>query len=705
MRISEETIEQIRDVVDIVDVVGDFVSLKKKGGNWWALSPFTNEKTPSFSVSPAKGIFKCFSSGKGGDAITFVMEVEKLSYPEALRYLAQKYNIEIDEGEEPTPEEIAQQNERESLLIALEYASKYYEKNLHETPEGQAIGLAYFKERGYSTKTIESFELGYSLDAWEAFTKQAQVDQYSVPILVKAGLTIDKNGRQFDRFRDRVIFPIHNLAGKVIAFGARILKKDKTQAKYLNSPESPVYHKSKVLYGLYQAKKSLRDNDCYLVEGYTDVISLHQAGIENVVASSGTSLTSEQIRLIRRFTPNITVLYDGDAAGIKAAIRGIDLVLEEGMNVKVVLFPDGDDPDSYVKKVGGTAFKDFINQNSQDFITFKARLYMEETKQAASGDQPFKRAEMIREVVESITKIPDAIKRSVFYRECSTLLEVDEAVLIDEGNKILKQDAKKKQDRQEREQRRLERQQKKQQQLPPQTFPDAPPPADFPFDMPPPPDGEFYIQDEGLIQIDMDLPPPPLIDGGDGGTTVVAEPATPQDPFKSPIAFQEKEHIRILLNYANHDLKEDGKLCSFLLDEISEVKFETPIYADMLEVFREQLKEDNIITADYFIQQHENEDMKSAAVDLISERFEVSQNWVERHGIFVPKDEDILDSMVLKAILRLKLRHVRKMLTENSLKMNTAHTIEEQETVMILHMELKNLEKEIAERLGNVILK
>ncbi|EAY26346.1 DNA primase [Microscilla marina] len=696
MRISEETIEQIRDVVDIVDVVGDFVSLKKKGGNWWAHSPFTNEKTPSFSVSPAKGIFKCFSSGKGGDAITFVMEVEKLSYPEALRYLAQKYNIELDEDEPPTPEEVARQNERESLLIALEYASKHYEKNLHQTPEGQAIGLAYFKERGFSVKTIETFELGYSLDSWEAFTKQAQADQYSLPILVKAGLTIDKNGRYFDRFRDRVIFPIHNLAGKVIAFGARILKNDKKQAKYLNSPESPVYHKSKVLYGLYQAKKSLRDDDCYLVEGYTDVISLHQAGIENVVASSGTSLTSDQIRLIRRFTPNITVLYDGDAAGIKAAIRGIDLVLEEGMNVKVVLFPDGDDPDSYVKKVGGTAFKDFINQNSQDFITFKARLYMEETKQAASGDQPFKRAEMIREVVESITKIPDAIKRSVFYRECSALLEVDEAVLIDEGNKILKQDAKKRQDRQFREQKKQAREQKRQQQLPP--------PADFPFDLPPPPDGEFYIQDEGLIQVDPEMTPPPLIGEGDD-TDVATEPITPQDPFKSPIAFQEKEHIRILLNYANHDLKEDGKLCAFLLDEISEVKFETPIYAKMLEIFREKLKEDNIITADYFIQQHENEEMKKAAVDLISERFEISENWVERHGIFVPKDEDILDSMVVKAILRLKLRHVRKMLTENSLKMNDAQTIEAQEAVMMLHMELKSLEKEIAERLGNVILK
>lgn len=260
MRISQETVDKIRDAVDIVDVVGDFVSLKKKGGNWWALSPFTNEKTPSFSVSPAKGIFKCFSSGKGGDAITFVMEVEKLSYPEALRYLAKKYNVELDEEEAPTPEEIARQNERESLLIALEYASKYYETKLRQTPEGQAIGVAYFKERGFSSKTMEAFALGYSLDSWEAFTTQAQEDQYTLPVLVKSGLTIEKNGKHFDRFRDRVIFPIHNLAGKVIAFGARILKNDKKQAKYLNSPESLVYHKSKVLYGLYQAKKSLRDN-------------------------------------------------------------------------------------------------------------------------------------------------------------------------------------------------------------------------------------------------------------------------------------------------------------------------------------------------------------------------------------------------------------------------------------------------------------
>ena len=687
MRISPETVDKIRDAVDIVDVVGDFVSLKKKGSNWWAHSPFTNEKTPSFSVSPAKGIFKCFSSGKGGDAITFVMEVEKLSYPEALRYLAKKYNIEIEEDEAPTPEEIARQNERESLLIALEYASKYFEKNLHETTEGQSIGVSYFKERGFSTKTMETFELGYSMDSWEAFTQQALQDQFNLATLVNAGLTIDKNGKHFDRFRDRVIFPIHNLAGKVIAFGARILKNDKKQAKYLNSPESLVYHKSDVLYGLYQAKQGLRTQDnCYLVEGYTDVISLHQAGIENVVASSGTSLTSGQIRLIRRFTPNITVLYDGDAAGIKAAIRGIDLVLEEGMNVKVVLFPNGEDPDSYVKQVGGSAFQEFIKQNGQDFITFKAQLYLKETKEAAPADQPFKRAEMIREVVESITKIPDAIKRSVFYRECSALLDIDEAILIDEGNKMLKENARKRRNREERAQQALERQkQRSSENLP----------TDFPPDLPPP-DG-FFIQEEGEIQIDGEMIAPEQ--------TNTAEVA-PQPPktVRTPIAFQEKEHIRLLLNYANHDLKEDGKLCKFLLDEISEVTFETPIYSQMLTIFKEKLAEDNIITADYFIQQ-EDETLKKAAVDLITDRFELSENWEEMHGIYIPKDEDILDGLVVKAILRLKLRHIRKMLNENAQKLTEAETIEDQEEVMKLHMELKDVEKDIAERLGNVVLK
>lgn len=683
MRFSPETVDKIRDVVDIVDVVGDFVSLKKKGSNWWALSPFTNEKKPSFSVSPAKGIFKCFSSGKGGDAITFVMEVEKLSYPEALRYLAKKYNIEIEEDEAPTPEEIARQNERESLLIALEYASKYYEKNLHETPEGQSIGVSYFKERGFSTKTMETFGLGYSMESWEAFTQQAIKDQFNLTTLVNAGLTIDKNGKQFDRFRDRVIFPIHNLAGKVIAFGARILKNDKKQAKYLNSPESLVYHKSDVLYGLYQAKQALRTQDnCYLVEGYTDVISLHQADIENVVASSGTSLTSGQIRLIRRFTPNITVLYDGDAAGIKAAIRGIDLVLEEGMNVKVVLFPNGEDPDSYVKKVGATAFQDFIKQHGQDFITFKAQLYLKKTKEAAPADQPFKRAEMIREVVESITKIPDAIKRSVFYRECSSLLDIDEAILIDEGNKIIQEDSRKKRNREIRAQKALERKN----QLPP---------PDFPGDMPPP-DG-FYMQEEGEIQEEGEM-----VAQASPDTEEVSTPA--KKPVRSPIAFQEKEHIRLLLNYANHDLKEDGKLCKFLLDEISEVSFETPIYSQMLTIFKEQLAEDNIITADYFIKQ-EDETLKQAAVDLITDRFELSENWEEMQGIFIPKDEDILDSLVVKGILRLKLRHIRKMLNENAQKMTEAETIEDQGEVMKFHMELKEVEKEIAQRLGNVVLK
>ena len=438
MAISKETIQRIQDQADVLEVVSDFVSLKKKGANWMACCPFHDEKTPSFTVSPSKGIYKCFGCGRGGDAISFVMEIESASYPEALRYLANKYGIEIQEDEKLTDEERAQQTERESILILLDYAAKYFEEMLHQHDEGKALGMSYFKERGFLPKTLETFHLGYSLAAWDGFTKVALKKGYSKELLQKAGLTIIKDDKKFfDRFRERVIFPIHNVSGKTIAFGARLLKKDKKQAKYLNSPETLVYHKSKVLYGIYQAKKTIRDQDeCYLVEGYTDVISLHQGDIQNVVASSGTALTKEQIKLIRRFTNNITVLYDGDSAGIKASLRGVDLILEEDLNVRIVALPDGEDPDSYLKELGPTAFQKYLSEHKEDFITFKTQLYAQEAK-----DDPIKKAEMIREVVGSIMKIPDEIKRRVYFQSCSAMLGIDEATLIQEGNQLLKSKA------------------------------------------------------------------------------------------------------------------------------------------------------------------------------------------------------------------------------------------------------------------------
>ncbi|PLX21552.1 MAG: DNA primase [Marinilabiliales bacterium] len=429
--IEYNTIQKIIDTAEITEVVQDFVNLKKRGVNYLGLCPFHNEKTPSFTVSPAKGIYKCFGCGKGGNAVNFIMEHEHLGYPEALKYLAKKYHIEVVE-KELTAEEIQQQNERDSLLIVTKFANSYFQDKLHNNTDGRAIGLSYFKERGFRDEIIKKFELGYSLDVRDAFSIAAKEKGYKVDFLEKSGLTIVNENGQYDRFRGRVIFPIHGLSGNVIGFGGRILKKDAKAAKYLNSPESEIYHKSRVLYGMFYAKKAITQLDkCYLVEGYTDVISMHQSGIENVVASSGTSLTVEQIRLIKRFTPNVTIIYDGDAAGIKASLRGIDLVLEQGLNVKVLLLPEGEDPDSFAKSHSASELTEFIESNEEDFITFKTRLLFNESK-----NDPVKKANLISDIVRSIAVIPENIVRTVYIKECSNILEIDEKVLYGEINKI-----------------------------------------------------------------------------------------------------------------------------------------------------------------------------------------------------------------------------------------------------------------------------
>ena len=419
----------------VEEVIGDFVQLKRAGSNYKGLSPFSNERTPSFMVSPVKQIWKDFSSGKGGNAIAFLMEHEHFTYPEAIRYLAKKYHIDIEETEQSN-EEKAQADERESLYIVSEYAQQYFQDTLFNTEAGKAIGMTYFKERGFSEETIQKFRLGFSPDEWTAFTDTALAKGYQLEFLEKTGLTIVNGDRKFDRFKGRVMFPIHSMSGRVLGFGGRILTNDKKQAKYLNSPESEIYHKSKVLYGIFFAKQAIAKADnCYLVEGYTDVIQMHQKGIENVVASSGTALTQDQIRLIHRLTPNITVLYDGDAAGLRASIRGVDLILEQGMNVKVSTFPDGDDPDSFARK---TAYEDlvlYLENNATDFIRFKASLLMQEAQ-----NDPIKKAETIRDMVESISKIPDLIKREVYVRECATIMDISEQVLFSTLAQILKKD-------------------------------------------------------------------------------------------------------------------------------------------------------------------------------------------------------------------------------------------------------------------------
>ena len=434
--ISKNTIDTVFETARVEEVIGDFVNLKRAGGNLKGLSPFSNEKSPSFMVSPVKQIWKDFSSGKGGNVVAFLMEHEHFSYPEAIRYLAKKYNIEIEETEQ-TDQDKAEANEKESMYLVSEFAQKYFHNTLLNTDEGQAIGYSYFKERGFSGDTIRKFGLGYSPEEWDALTKEALGKGYNLEYLDKTGLTIlREDGRHIDRFKGRVIFPIQSMSGRVLGFGGRILGNDKKVAKYLNSPESDIYHKSKVLYGIYHAKQSIAKLDnCFLVEGYTDVIQLHQAGIENVVASSGTALTSDQIRLVNRLTKNITVLFDGDAAGLRASIRGIDLILEEGMNVKVCTFPDGDDPDSFAKKTPYDELVAYLNENAKDFIQFKASLLMDEAK-----NDPVKKAGLIRDMVTSISKIPDRIQREIYIQECARIMDISEQVLVSTLAQLVQKD-------------------------------------------------------------------------------------------------------------------------------------------------------------------------------------------------------------------------------------------------------------------------
>ncbi|MDP4282714.1 MAG: DNA primase, partial [Bacteroidota bacterium] len=422
--ITQDTISNILSATRIEDVVGDFVSLKRRGVNYIGLCPFHNEKTPSFTVSPAKGIYKCFGCGKAGNAVNFLMEHEHFSYPEALRFLAKRYQIEIDE-EVQTPEQLQEQNEKDALFLLNSYAQQFFEKNLFDTEEGKAIGLSYLKKRGFREDIIRKFQLGYSPEKWDALVSSAQENGYKPEYLAKTGLGIPKENRMTDRFHGRVIFPIHSVTGRITGFGGRIMTDNKQVAKYINSPESDIYDKSRSLYGLFLAKNSIVSHDtCLLVEGYTDVISLYQAGIDNVVASSGTSLTQEQVKLILRYTPNITILYDGDPAGIKASMRGIDMVLEQGMNVRIVLLPDGDDPDSFARKNRAADVEKFIKDNAVNFILFKTKILLDET----SGD-PIKKAALIKEIVKTISLIPDAISRSVYTKECSSMMDVPEQTL------------------------------------------------------------------------------------------------------------------------------------------------------------------------------------------------------------------------------------------------------------------------------------
>ncbi len=690
MRIDPATIERIKQTADVADVIGDYVSLKKKGANLWACCPFHGEKSPSFSVSPAKGIYKCFGCGKAGDSIRFIMDIEGLGYGEALKHLAKKYGIEVQETV-MTDEQLQSQNERESLLIVLNYAKNYYQNNLFNHDEGQSIGYPYFKERGFSDKTIHTFELGYSLESWDAFTKEALKNGYSLEVLEKAGLTITKDNEQssqnksFDRFRNRVTFPIHNVAGKVIAFGARILKADKTQAKYLNSPETEIYHKSNVLYGIFQAKNAIRTTDvCYLVEGYTDVISLYQAGIENVVASSGTSLTIEQIRLIGRFTQNITVLYDGDTAGIKASLRGMDMILEEGLNVKLVVFPEGEDPDSYVQKIGSEDFVKYIQKNATDFITFKAELFLKE-----AGNDPFKRAELIKDMVGSISKIPDSIKRSIFFQKTASLMQIDEQLLISESNKITIERGRQKDKDRDSNRQRL------QSDLPKGVTLSKPNSNINIGDMP------SFSEDEDFSGFLGDFTPNQQI------TEVVTDALNAPKMALSGMSLQELECIRLLINHGTKEVDPGVApgvtLTHYILEEIDGINFATPIYQEILSMFREQFLLGNILDAQHFIG-HKLEKIQMEAINLSTERYSISEAWV-RHEIIVPTEIDKLADLAFQNILRLKKAYNEQQMKDLMKQMSQTSDMTEQTRLLEMFMQAKNIEKDIAKELGTVVIR
>jgi DNA primase len=639
--IKKETIDKILETAQVEEVVGDFVHLKKRGTSMIGLCPFHGEKSPSFHVSPSKGIFKCFGCGKGGDSVRFIMEHEKYSYPEALKYIANKYNIEVEETE-VTPEFKQEQDKRESLYIVSNYAAKFFADRMWNSDDGKTIGLSYFKERGFRDDIIQKFELGYSPDDWSALLEAAIKDGYQQQFFEDVGLVIKNDqGRIYDRFRGRVMFPIHNFTGRVIGFGGRTLKTDKAVPKYVNSPESDIYHKSNVLYGLFQAKKAIRDLDnCFLVEGYADVLSVQQAGVENVVASSGTSLTTEQIRLIGRFTKSITILYDGDAAGIKASLRGLDMILEEGLDVKVVLFPDGHDPDSYVQKLGASAFKTHIEKAKKDFIFFKTEILLKE-----AGTDPIKKAGVIREVVESIAKIPDAIKASVFIRECSGLLQMEERILISELNKMRLAKAKKDSQQTYRE----------------------------PSEEEPPIPEEYLV--EKTVQTDE---------------------------------YQEKDMIRVLLTYGDQMVNWDGLtdtlIGPYIITNLSDVTFSNPLYQKVIKYYHDELENGYVPKEKDFIQ-HPDSTMASMAISMISSPYVLSENWYSMHNITVPSEVERLKGTVMGAIFHLKKKKITTMITA---KQKLIQDEKDETNIIILmkeYLELKEVDRYISNYLGSVITK
>ncbi|MCB0571622.1 MAG: DNA primase [Phaeodactylibacter sp.] len=650
--IKKKSVEEVLEIAKVEEVVQDFVQLKRRGANLIGLCPFHGEKTPSFNVSPSKGIYKCFGCGKAGDSVNFVMEHENLTFPEAVRYLAKKYGVTLEETE-LSQEARAEQQYLDSLYIVNQYALDFYQDQLFNTDIGKSVGLNYFRERGFREEAIRKFGLGFAPDKPDAFALKATHIGHNPDLLKKVGL-MSQYGRDF--FRNRVMFPIHNLSGKVIGFGGRILVKDVKAPKYINTPETEIYTKSKVLYGAYFAKRAIRQEDeCILVEGYTDVISLHQAGLENVVASSGTSLTAGQIQLIRRNTENIKILYDGDMAGIKAALRGMGMVLEQGLNVRIVVLPEGEDPDSYLKQVGVEAFKAYITQEAKDLVMFQAGMLQEE----ASGD-PIRKANLIKEIVDSIAKIPDPIKRSLYIRECARIMDVEEQLLVNEANKLVAQHFRKQQQEKERDQLR-----------------------------------QFEAEQEAIP----------------------VQPARPvlkpkEDALSSGDSFQEKDIVRIIVagGASLFDPEEKLTVAQYLISNIEDVldEFDNKLYLRIVRDTRERLLSGQVADTSYFIN-HSDRDIRETAIGMVASPYEYSENWEKRWEIFLttqkmPDENFVRDST--QALKRFKLRKFDKKIRQNAEKIKTLFEQKSDDYLLYLKLDqkLKAVRNQLAEELGTVVL-
>ena len=688
--IDQATIDRIMDAAQIYDVVSDFVTLRKRGVNYVGLCPFHDDKTPSFYVSPAKGLCKCFACGKGGNAVHFIMEHEQLTYPEALRFLAKKYGIEIKERE-LTGEEKAAQSERESLFVVNQWANDYFRRTLRQTEEGRNIGMAYFRSRGFRDDIIEKFQLGYCTESHDAMAREALAKGYKQEYLVKTGLCYETDDHRLrDRFWGRVIFPVHTLSGKVVAFGGRVLASATkgVKVKYVNSPESEIYHKSNELYGMYQAKQAIVKQDrCYLVEGYTDVISMHQSGVENVVASSGTALTTQQIKMIHRFTNNLTVLYDGDAAGIKASLRGIDMLLEEGMNIKVCLLPDGDDPDSYARKHNSTEFQDFIKEHETDFIRFKTNLLMED-----AGQDPIRRAELISNIVQSISVIPEAIVRDVYIKECAQLLHVEDRLLVSEVAKRREKEAERKAEQRERERRR--------------TTADAPATASETAA----PDGIPAPQAD-------DLPPeaaaqtPPSAETVDNYISFIPQEGKEGQEFYR----YERLILQMVVRYGERVMcnvpDEEGKeipvtVIEFVVADLQQddLAFHNPLHRRMLAEAAEHLHDEGFRAEHYFVA-HPDPVISRLSTELISDRYQLSKYHYKSQKIVTDEERlyelvPLLTTNFKYAIVGEELKHMMRALQDPAV----AHDEAQCNALMKRYSELREVQSLMAKRLGDRVV-